>query len=495
MPYVNAETHQGTLRGRTVNGVTRFLGVAYGETTGNQHRFLPPIPVQAWTGVRDALEYGPAAPQINPRLSAKGVAADIEWAMHPNGGPARNGAVVSEDCLSLNIWTPSAPTADPRPVIVWLHGGGFTNGSGSETWIDGDVLARSENIVVVTVTHRLGLLGFLDLRAPEVGGIPGSANAGLLDLVESLRWIQKNIARFGGDPNRVTVAGQSGGSGKVAALTAMPAARGLFHRAIMQSGPIRKFVPKAGAEILRDQVFAATGTTTAEQLQKLPIEALLAVQQQVLNESAAQGPAAFTVDTVPGLGPSLDAVDLPNDAFTVQEQVQVPLIIGSTDHEVSLFLANAPFFTTFMSDEEAAAALEMMCPGVGAQAYIAVTSRHPQEAPHLRFARALTTETFEPAITAIARNVQQSGTPVWMYTFGRKTPIFNGLLGASHAVDIPYVFGTFDRVPFAGSEDGQHELASEMMHAWAQFARHGEPETSSPWKSWTERRQTIHRFD
>ena len=218
------ETAAGRLRGRAREGVITFKGLRYGASTTGANRFQPPVKPAAWTGVRDAFEYGPRAWQpFRPMI--------------PEIGDALTGSgPMDEDCLSLNLWTPSTGTGQ-RPVMVWFHGGGQRTGSGNSIFYDGAELARKHNVVAISVNHRLNALGYLWLA-----GLPGTgerfartSNLPLLDLVAALEWVRDNVARFGGDPRNVTIFGQSGGGGKTAMLSAFPAAKGLFHRAIIMS--------------------------------------------------------------------------------------------------------------------------------------------------------------------------------------------------------------------------------------------------------------------
>ena len=241
------ETDCGRLRGVRERGVCAFKGVPYGDDTSGANRFRPPRAAKPWAGVRDALAYGATAVQMRPPVNPER-AAD----------PLAEGQRVGEDCLVLNVWTPD--TTGRRPVMVWFHGGGFSVGSASSPLYDGTELARRGDVVVVSVNHRLGLLGFLQLESLFGEEYAGSGNAGLLDLIASLQWVARNVERFGGDPGCVTVFGESGGGGKVSALLAAPAARGLFRRAIVQSGPPFQFPDMAAADAATaEKVLAQVG--------------------------------------------------------------------------------------------------------------------------------------------------------------------------------------------------------------------------------------------
>lgn len=495
MAYIEVNTRAGRLRGVEVDGLLRFLGVSYGQDTSGTNRFHPPVPVEPWVGLRDALSFGPAAPQPDSPAEGEGDAARLEWLMHPHGGSALEGGPTSEDCLRLNIWAP-AERSELHPVIVWLHGGGFTSGTGNELWYNGDVLASAEQLVVVTVTHRLGILGFLDLRADEVGGVAGSANAGLLDLVEALRWVQENISEFGGDPANVTIAGQSGGSGKVAALSAMPAAQDLFTRAIMQSGPIRRFATGDESTAVRDRVLSAMGATGLADLQALPVGALMEGQRAALTADMVSM-ESLSLEIVPGLAPSLDPIDLPQNPFAGDPSAAMSgrdLMIGWTDHEITSLLAGSPIFTADMTAQQAIGMLDYAAPGHGSESYAHLCSIAPDEPPHLLWTRALTNATFRDPSLGIAEIVSDRGGRVWAYNFQQKTDVLEGLLGSCHSLDIPFVFGTLHRIPLVGQAANLESLSREMMHAWATFARDGVPAVTGGWTEWRRDAPAVHTF-
>ncbi len=258
-----ANTTSGKIRGVVQeNKVIAFRGIPYGAPTGGANRFLPPVKPEAWTGIKETVEWGPEAPQ-GPHTEIPEVAATI-----PKG-------TISEDCLHLNVWT-NGLDARKRPVMLWLHGGGFTSGNGSYTMYDGANMARKHDVVMVTINHRLNSFGFLYLA--DIGGekFTNASNCGILDAVAALEWVRDNIANFGGDPNNVTIFGQSGGAGKVSTLLAMPSAKGLFHRAIIQSGSNVKGVSTEDATKTARMLMEKLGVKTAEELQQVPMDQLIA---------------------------------------------------------------------------------------------------------------------------------------------------------------------------------------------------------------------------
>jgi para-nitrobenzyl esterase len=265
------------VRGTEVSGIKIFKGIPYGASTAGKNRFMPPVAPAKWTDVRDAFAYGASAPQREPgaarNASPLGVAAA--------GLPAE-----SEDCLVLNIWTPALGDGRKRPVMFWCHGGGFATGSGSSPVTEGANLAKRGDVVVVTINHRLNVLGFTSLE--EAGGpeFAGSGDAGMLDIVFALEWVRDNIARFGGDPGNVMIFGQSGGGRKVATLLAMPKAKGLFHRAVIESGATVRLVESAQGTRVARELMTTLGLTRgqARELQKIPLDKLMGAYFEVVRK-------------------------------------------------------------------------------------------------------------------------------------------------------------------------------------------------------------------
>lgn len=495
MPYIEIQTDAGVLRGMENAGTLSLLGVPYGASTAGPNRFRPPQPVEPWSGVRDALTFGPSAPQVDTRLQSAANGPKVLSLLYPRAGSPCEGASTDEDCLRLNIWAPSGAPGKSLPVLVWLHGGWFTHGSGNEMAFNGDILAQAGQMVVVTVTHRLGILGFLDLREY---GVAGSANAGLLDIVAALQWVQRNIAAVGGDPGRVTISGQSGGSMKVAALHAMPAAAGLFRRAVMMSGPAARVGTVEKAAGLRERVMTDLGVRDVEGLRALSLDALLAEQAHHLGVLSIGDLGSLSMDDLPGFGPSLDPMDLPEHPFTPEATETVrdkDLMIGWTAHEAGLFFADWEGYSTAMTVEQVTALIDRAAPGQGEAIYAHIAAEYPGEPPHLVLCRAVSAQMMASPAQAIATAVSNKARRVWAYQFDQPTEVLGGLLGACHSLDLAYVFGTVERIPLTGQRPQRLRVAREVMAAWAGFVHDGDPSDVDPgWRPWTSNSPSIHHF-
>ena len=283
----------GAIRGIDAAGIKVFKGIPYGASTAGKNRFMPPAEPAKWTGVRDALAYGPSAPQREPGVGRNASPLAVAAAGLPAEG---------EDCLVLNVWTPAVDDGRKRPVMFWCHGGGFATGSGSSPVTEGANLARRGDVVVVTINHRLNVLGFTALE--EAGGseFAGSGDAGMLDIVFALQWVRDNIARFGGDPGTVMIFGQSGGGRKVATLLAMPSAKGLFHRAMIESGATLKLVERDAGRTrgARADVHAGLAKGQARELQKLPVEKIMSAYFAVVRQHERRSDDAGILAVVDG---------------------------------------------------------------------------------------------------------------------------------------------------------------------------------------------------
>jgi para-nitrobenzyl esterase len=478
------ETTLGKLRGRIEDGVHTFKGVPYGASTAGAARFLPPSKPRPWTGVRDAIAYGPRAPQPFRR-------------MVPEIGDALVGpGPTSEECLLLNVWTPGPSRSSRRPVMVWLHGGGFRTGSGNSIFYEGKALARKHGVVVVTVTHRLNALGFLYLA--EIGGeqYRNSSNVGMQDIVLALEWVRDNIDRFGGNPSNVTVFGQSGGGGKTAILTGMPAAKGLFHRAIIQSTlwdtAIEALEPHE-ASAATELLFSRLGlkTNQFEVLQKMPTERLMSALTGVDGVASAQGGVnggrrAAGGDISLRYVPVKDGRTLTVHPFhpgASELSATVPMMCGSNETEgVPYQNPDDPFWTSEIEDEAALRAQvkrSVRVDDAEADRLIALYRKnHPTDSRgDLALIMAADNSALRLSAYAIAeRKSAQGKAPVYAYLFKWRSPVNNGKLRSMHCMEVPFVFDHVDNTPFMnGTGADRYALAAAMSEAWVSFARSGDP--------------------
>jgi para-nitrobenzyl esterase len=439
------ETTSGKISGAVVDGISVFKGVPYGASTAGANRFMPPRKPAPWGGVRAAVDWAGHAPQAfaGPRRPEVSALSGI-----PDTVP------VSEDCLTLNVWTPGLD-AGKRPVMVWYHGGGFSYGSANTPRTAGANLARRGDVVVVTVNHRLNIFGFLDLA--ELGGaqFAHSGNAGVLDLVATLEWVRDNVANFGGDPGNVTIFGQSGGGGKVSALLAMPAAKGLFHRAIVMSGAGVRMADHERATKLADAVLGEVGLTAnqLDQLQTLPIERLLAAIEPAQKKLA---PVALPLLDRYAFGPVVEGHDLPHQPFdptATDLSDDVPVLIGGTDTVLALY-----------------------------------RRMHPEMNPTELLIEITTDSNFWVRSVLLAeRKAAKGKASVYMYSFNWRTLVLDGKLMAPHAIDVPFVFDTLDAVGITGHSPVAPRIAAAESATWAAFARAGMPDNKAipHWPAYT----------
>jgi para-nitrobenzyl esterase len=451
-----ATTNAGKIRGAMQDKVHAFKGIPYGASTEGAGRFMPPSKPQPWTGVRDALELGPASPQTPSNLIPESMA------QQPKGDGSG-----TEDCLHLNLWTPGLG-GGKRPVMVWFHGGGFSAGSGNWNMYNGGNLAAKQDVVVITVNHRLNVFGYLYLA--ELGGekFARSSNVGMLDCIAALEWVRDNISAFGGDPNNVTIFGQSGGGGKVSTLLAMPQAKGLFHRAIAMSGSAVKGVPRDRATKGAEAFMAKLGLkpNQVDELQKMP-------QAQLLG--AMRG--------VQGLQPSpvVDGHSLPADPFEPVApaiSASVPLMIGSTETEVT-------WNNSVVYDPLDDAALHtrikdsLRIDDAAAGRLIGVYKNGRPQASNLDLFFIMSTDVsnFRTGTdTEADRKSELKGAPVYKYYFQWYSPVREGKLRSYHTLDIPFVMQNVEIAQsMVGSGPERQPLADKMSGAWAAFARTGNP--------------------
>jgi para-nitrobenzyl esterase len=454
------ETSAGRIRGLSQNGVLAFRGIHYGAPTGGSARFMPPAKPQPWTGVRDAFELGFKCPQV-----AGGLIPEVAAL----GGTEPMG----EDCLVLNVWTPSTGQARKRPVMVWLHGGGYAFSSSGYPIYDGANLARKHDVVLVGLNHRLNVFGFLYLA--EIGGekYAHSSNVGILDIVAALEWVRDNIGAFGGDPGNVTIFGQSGGAGKVSTLMAMPSAKGLFHRAVMESRPNDKGLPRGEASKSAEEYLGRLGLkpNQIDEAQKLPME-------QLVKAMGARGtPESSSLK----FEPAIDGQSLPWGMFdpkATELSANVPLLTGSVETEVT-------FFPNAVLDPIDDAALHQKVKHALAKAndaqvdqlIAAYRTGRPGIANTDLYLIVASDATFRAAVFAEAERKAAIGmAPIYMYYFTWHSPVRDGKLRAFHTIELPFVFDNLEAgKPSTGSGEDRQALSDRMSGAWAAFARSGNP--------------------
>lgn len=483
------DTSAGKLRGTQTGGVHIFKGVRYGAPTDGDARFMPPRKAAPWTGVRDAVEFGPRAPQLDNQFHGM-VPPEFE-SMDP-GGP------MSEDCLCLNVWTAGLGNGGKRPVMVWLHGGGYTTGSGAFVCYDGTELARKHGVVVVNLNHRLGVFGFTYLA--ELGGekYAQASNAGMLDIVAALEWVRDNIAQFGGDPANVTIFGQSGGGGKVSALMAMPPAHGLFHRSIVESGAAVTGLPRERATKSAEAFMAKLGLQSGQvdQLQKLPTDQLL----QVMGELSGNGmPGSGSL----ALAPVVDGTTLPGDPFNPTApaiSANVPLLIGTVETEVTFFphqildpIDDASLHTHVKQILRGADDTQVD------ELIAAYRTGRPKASNTDLYLIIASDATFRQGVLIEAdRKAAQGGVPVYQYYFTWRSPVRDGKLRTFHTLEIPFVFDNVDLAKsMTGSGQDRYALAAKMSGAWTAFARSGNPnhEGLANWPAFDETKRAVMIFN
>ena len=471
-----AETTAGKIRGVMIDKVYAFKGVPYGASTAGAARFMPPAKPQPWTDLKDTIAFGHRSPQQPGKLEIPEVAETS------GQGP------MGEDCLVLNVWT-NGLKGGKRPVMVWFHGGGFASGSGDYTIYDGANMARKRDVVTVTVNHRLNVFGYLYLA--EVGGAKyaEATNPGHRDIVLALEWVRDNIANFGGDPNNVTIFGQSGGGGKVATLMAMPSAKGLFHKAICQSGASIKAVSAADATRATEALLAKLNLKhdQIDQLQNMPFDKLT---------SALAGVRGV------GSGPVVDGKTLLHDPFdpgAPEESANIPLLIGTVEEEVN-------FFPTTQLDPIDDADLHKRvkqttrADDATVDKLIAVYKKGRPNKSNVEIFQIISTDSgFATSVhTEAERKAAQGKAPVYKYYFTWQSPVRDGKLRSYHTLDIPFVLENVDNgKTMTGTGQDRYALSDKMSAAWAAFARTGVPSAKGlpHWTAYTNDQRATMIFD
>ena len=489
-------TNGGRVQGLTRGDVHVFKGLRYGAAPIGALRFKPPQPAQPWTAIATAFDYGAPAMQM-PSGASGAPMTELSVQIARFFSTTTDMGIDNEDCLFLNVWTTGVGDDRRRPVMVWLHGGGFAYGSGGWPVYDGANLARRGDVVVVTINHRLNAFGYLYL--PELMGddYSASGNAGMLDIVQALEWVRDNIAQFGGDPSNVTIFGESGGGAKVSHLLAMPSAQGLFHRAIIQSGPGLRGAPRTSATDIARQILTeleiAPGDVSA--LQAVPAEAVVAGASAVLAR-LPQGPGSML-----RLAPVVDGAALPRDPFTPGApsiSAGIPVMIGTNKDEMSIFNASAPWWGRI--SEEAAVEQAHAMAGSRAEGMIAaIRQAHPDYSPTFLLNAVMSDLIFLNGSIAIAeRKAAQRSAPAYLYYLTWETPVADGLFKTPHALDLPLMFDNVDMArALLGPGPQPQALAGTMADTWITFARSGDPNNAAipTWPAYDTRRRATMLFD
>jgi len=482
-----AETEGGKVKGYIHKGIYNYKGIPYAKA----ERFMPPSKPASWNNTRSSLTYGPVCP-TDPTTS---VFDEIEFSFNHNWG------YPNEHCQTLNVWTQGINDGKKRPVMVWFHGGGFTAGSYVELpSYDGENLSKKGDVVVVSVNHRLNVLGFLDLSAYGEK-YKASANAGMLDLVASLQWVKQNIAKFGGDPDNVTIFGQSGGGGKVVTLMNAPSAKGLFQKAIVQSGSyITGFTEKSVSQRVAAALLEELGLQPAQvdSLQKISYEqlnaagkkALRKVQEALAKEGKPVGGFGL------GWGPILDGDFLPyqpTDAAAQEIAKNIPLLVGSTKNEFTPFMPG----TRGISMDSAKSILKKKY-NDKTDAYIAAVKKaYPNTVKPSDYTDI--DVIFRPGVIRHANMKAVPGAaPVYVYMFAWQSPVNDGIYKSMHCMELPFVFDNINRCEeMTGGGKQAYVLADKMSSAWINFAKSGNPNAKGlpEWPVYTTAKGATMIFD
>ena len=465
------ETQYGKVQGTTSGPVFVWKGIPYAKPPLENLRFRAPQAPNSWTGVRDATAFGLTSVQ-SARMMQRVFASNPE----PSG----------EDCLFLNIWSPGADDKR-RPVLFWIHGGGFTMGSGSTPWYDGTAFATNGDVVVVTINYRLGALGFLHLA--DLGGKEKdlSSNCGLLDQIAALEWVRANIAAFGGNPNNITVFGESAGAMSIGTLLAVPAAKGLFQKAILQSGASHTILDSARASRIATKLMDSLDIHNVTDPLDVSSEQLLAAQDKV---SGADGRLAFQ--------PVVDGVSIPQQpikAITNGSANGVSLLVGTNRDEMRLF--------TMLDPTQATPDMSILERLFGTKAKdVAATyeADQPEHSSSDAWIDFLTDRTFRIPAIRLAERQLVHGANVWMYRFDWPTPVFGGRMKACHGLEIPFVWNNLDKYGvnlLTGDDPTRQKVADAMHQSWIMFARSGNPNASGlpQWPAYDATRRATMLFN
>jgi para-nitrobenzyl esterase len=479
-PTAVIETTGGRVQGLIEDGVSAFRGIRYGAAPIGPLRWAPPRRPETVDTVIDCSAYGAPAMQMATGTTASPV-TDFGMQMAQVFTTASELKIQNEDCLFLNVWTP-ATDSGRRPVMVWIHGGGFAYGSGGQPIYCPEDLARDYGVVAISLNHRLNIFGFLNLSEAFGPAYASSGTVGMQDLVLALEWVRDNIAAFGGDPGNVTIMGQSGGGAKVSILLAMDSAKGLFHRASIQSGP--------GLTVGRREAAAKATAGLLAELGIAPgdIKALQAVPAPTLIAAAFASQAKHAGPRLPGMpgggggfgfGPIIDGVAITRDPFTPDGppvSAGVPILVGCVKDEMTIFTAAEPWFGAMTEDQ-----LKAFIAPLGAKGAALVEAWRkirPDYSPTYLFVAAISSMfAFGNSITLAERKAAQHAAPVYMWYFTWETPVENGQFKSPHTIEIPFMLDSYRRVrAFVGPDPQAARMARQLASAWVAFARSGRPD-------------------
>ncbi|SEP69465.1 para-nitrobenzyl esterase [Azotobacter beijerinckii] len=487
VPGPTIETTDGKISGYIRNGIHTFKGIPYASSPTGENRFKPAQRLKPRAGSRPSLAYGAVCPQAK-RVDWKyeNIAFLFDW----------DEGYQDENCLSLNIWTPSADTYK-RPVMVWIHGGYFETGSSHELpSYDGERLSHRGDVVVVSVNHRLGLLGHLNLGDTLGEDYRSSANVGVLDLILALEWIRDNISQFGGNPNNITLFGQSGGGYKISTLMIMPLAKGLFHKAIVQSGSRPNLGTVEDSLFLTEQLLRELSLTKASvrKIQGIPtnalIEAGVSIQKKISDGKSKEYKDRFRWQ------PVVDEQDIPSHLFDTKALAlssHVPMLVGSTMHEWNPSVGDHSLASIDMAKLHT-----YLHPRFGERTSTIIDAykrENPLSTPIELLSLIISPRTH--VISHAEAKFHSGKAPVYMYWFGWRPPVFEGKPLAFHGVELPFVFDNASRAAsITGGGSEALELAARVSSSWVAFARHGDPNLSgsalSHWERFTPSRgQTM----
>ncbi|MFT4412275.1 carboxylesterase/lipase family protein [Fredinandcohnia humi] len=445
------ETAYGKVRGEELDGVYVWKGIPYAKPPIGPLRFQAPELPDVWEGVRDTTTFSPVAPQPQSEI--------MEFLANEN-------STMSEDCLYVNVWSPDADDKK-RPVMVWIHGGAFLAGSGSSSWYDGTSFAAQGDIVVVTINYRLGIFGLLHLA--EIGGekYATSGNCGIQDQVAALQWVQENIAGFGGDPTNVTIFGESAGAMSIGVLLGFPSAKGLFHKAILQSGAAANVHSASTATKVTGHLLTAiqVDQSNLSKLEELPFEQLL---------------QASSLVPMMSLGPVIDGISLPQhpeEAIAKGAAKDISILIGTNKDEYTLFTVFDPDWKDV--DEAKVTSNFEKTFGPLTPVISAHFSKNEPLSQKL-FTKLVTMSVFTYPALRLAEHQANQGAPVWMYRFDWESPVFEGTLKSTHALEIPFVWNTLTKPKIenlTGASPDRQLVSNQMHQAWINFAKTGNPNT------------------